>query len=173
LFFFALCDLCCQFLWIVFVLYEEKQNKNNREKLATQVTQDEDKQNKNNQEKLATQVIQDEEKQNKIVFVLFFFVLCDLCCQFLLIVFVLFVFVLCDLCCQFLLIIFVDCLYISNYLSRQDQEMLKNLKMIVKSRLTSKYSAVARLAYYKKQELITLREHLSSAPSLCKQTQMI
>ena len=44
--------------------------------------------------------------------------------------------------------------------------MLKNLKMIVKSRLTSKYSAVARLAYYKKQKLLTLREHLSSAPSL-------
>ena len=38
--------------------------------------------------------------------------------------------------------------------------------MIIKSRLTSNYSAVARLAYYKKQELITLREHLSSAPRL-------
>jgi hypothetical protein len=33
---------------------------------------------------------------------LFFFVLCTLCCQFLLIVFVLFFFVLCTLCCQFL-----------------------------------------------------------------------
>jgi hypothetical protein len=33
---------------------EDKQNKNNQEKLATYGTQDEDKQNKNNPEKLAT-----------------------------------------------------------------------------------------------------------------------
>jgi hypothetical protein len=47
-------------------------------------TQDEEKQNKNNPEKL-------------IVFVLFFFTLCTLCCQFLWIVFVLFFFVLCTM----------------------------------------------------------------------------
>jgi len=41
------------------------------------------------------------------VFVLFFFVLCTLCCQFLWIVFVLFFFILCTLCCQFLWIVFV------------------------------------------------------------------
>jgi hypothetical protein len=38
----------------VFVQEEEKQSKNNPEKLATYGTQDEDKQNKNNPEKLAT-----------------------------------------------------------------------------------------------------------------------
>jgi hypothetical protein len=47
------------------VLPVSQQNKNNPEKLAIQVTQDEEKQNKNNPEKLATQVTQDEEKQNK------------------------------------------------------------------------------------------------------------
>ena len=41
------------------------------------------------------------------VFVLFVFVLCTLCYQFLWIVFVLFVFVLCTLCYQFLWIVFV------------------------------------------------------------------
>ena len=39
------------------------------------------------------------------VFVLFVFLLCTLCCQFLWIVFVLFVFLLCTLCCQFLWIV--------------------------------------------------------------------
>ena len=42
-----------------------------------------------------------------IVVVLFVFILCTLCCQFLWIVFVLFVFILCTLCCQFLWIVFV------------------------------------------------------------------
>jgi hypothetical protein len=38
----------------VFTQDEDKQNKNNPDKLATSGTQDEDKQNKNNPEKLAT-----------------------------------------------------------------------------------------------------------------------
>ena len=41
------------------------------------------------------------------VFVLFFFILCTLCCQCLWIVFVLFVFILCTQCCQCLWIVFV------------------------------------------------------------------
>jgi hypothetical protein len=43
------------------------------------------------------------------VFVLFVFVLCTLCCQFLWIVFVLFFFVLCTLCCQFHWIVLCFC----------------------------------------------------------------
>jgi hypothetical protein len=38
----------------LFLFDEDKQNKNNPEKLATSGTQDEDKQNKNNPEKLTT-----------------------------------------------------------------------------------------------------------------------
>jgi hypothetical protein len=43
------------------------------------------------------------------VFVLFSFILCTLCCQFLWIVFVLFSFILCTLCCQFLWIVLCFC----------------------------------------------------------------
>jgi hypothetical protein len=58
LFVFVLCTPGFLFFWIVFVLLvfgtqdEEKQNKNNPEKLATWGTQDEEKQSKNNPEKL-------------------------------------------------------------------------------------------------------------------------
>jgi Flp pilus assembly protein TadB len=62
-----------------------------------------------------------------IVFVLFFFVLCTLCCQFLS-VFVLFFFVSCTLCCQFLWIVFVLFLFVLCTTTQDTQDEEKRNK---------------------------------------------
>jgi hypothetical protein len=64
---------------------EDKHYKNNLEKLETLGTQDEDKHYKNNLEKLETLGTQDDDKhyKNNLKKVVFVFVLCAQCFQFL------------------------------------------------------------------------------------------